>query len=395
MNSKSIKIAVAVLLFLGLIAILDYISPNQVKWVPTLSNTDSQPYGTKATFECLPELFDVQPTSSRRALYLLNRDSTTGKSLVLADIFLRLSRIDIESLLNFAERGNDVMLFSETFPKELLDTLQLKNEISYTADTSKSGTFYLKTGQKLVRFKNVMRGNEVYFGKTKGSRATILGFDYKKQPNFMLIPWGKGKIYLHSDPITISNLNLLYGNHAYISSLFGNLRRSAPLIWDEHYKSKVKREDNSLEYIFANPSLRMAYYMLLIAAIIYLTAFARRRQRIVPVIDPPRNISLDFIKTISRLYFFERDNKDIATKKISYFFDRINSRTGHRFTTVASDTKRMLLADLYSCPIENVDEFYAVVAAISSAGSVDNKTILELDRLIYKIEKNNSIWKKP
>lgn len=387
LNKKSIKIAIGVFLFLGIVAVFDYLTPAEVEWIPTISKTDAQPYGAKATLERLSDIFDKRPEVSQKALYIVNKNTTVNHSLILGDIYLRLSKTDVESVLEFVERGNQAMLLSEGFPDELTDTLNIEYKAEYLKDTVQTRSLLLKVNGKLTKFNNVKRGNDIYFKLPTGCKYEVLGYDSNHRPNFIAIPRGKGMLYLHTDPVAISNFNLLYGNNAYISTLFSYLKKSSSIIWDEHYKSMVPHNDSSLIYIVANPSLRASYYLLLAIGIIYVFAFGRRRQRAIPIIKAPRNISLDFIKTISRLYFFERNNKDIATKKITYFFDRIYSSTGHRFTAVADEARRNLLSEILSCPVESIDELYALIALINSQYQVADKTLLELDKIMSKIQK--------
>jgi len=51
----------------------------------------------------------------------------------------------------------------------------------------------------------------------------------------------------------------------------------------------------------------------------------KRRQRIIPVIAPLRNTTLDFVQTVGNVYFNQRDNKNIAIKKITYFLEFVRS----------------------------------------------------------------------
>jgi hypothetical protein len=58
----------------------------------------------------------------------------------------------------------------------------------------------------------------------------------------------------------------------------------------------------------------------------YLLFNAKRRQRIVPVIKPLKNTSVEFVQTIGNLYFQEGSTKDIVDKKILFFLDKIRHR---------------------------------------------------------------------
>ena len=52
----------------------------------------------------------------------------------------------------------------------------------------------------------------------------------------------------------------------------------------------------------------------------------KRKQRIIPIIQPPQNMSLEFARTLGRLYFNSGNNRDIALKKFSYFCDYLRSK---------------------------------------------------------------------
>jgi hypothetical protein len=57
---------------------------------------------------------------------------------------------------------------------------------------------------------------------------------------------------------------------------------------------------------------------------------SKRKQRIIPVIQPLKNASVDFVKTIGRLYFQRRDNKNLAQKMTVHFQDHVRSKYGIR-----------------------------------------------------------------
>ena len=52
----------------------------------------------------------------------------------------------------------------------------------------------------------------------------------------------------------------------------------------------------------------------------------KRRQRIIPVIEPVRNTTLDFVETVSSVYFSQHDNNSIAKKKIQFWLEYIRQR---------------------------------------------------------------------
>jgi len=52
---------------------------------------------------------------------------------------------------------------------------------------------------------------------------------------------------------------------------------------------------------------------------------AKRKQRVVPIIKPLANTTVDFTKTIGNLYFQEGDHQNIIDKKIIYFLEKIRN----------------------------------------------------------------------
>jgi hypothetical protein len=52
---------------------------------------------------------------------------------------------------------------------------------------------------------------------------------------------------------------------------------------------------------------------------------AKRKQRIVPIINPLPNTTVDFTKTIGNLYYQEGDHTTIIDKKIIYFLERVRN----------------------------------------------------------------------
>lgn len=72
--------------------------------------------------------------------------------------------------------------------------------------------------------------------------------------------------------------------------------------------------------------LRWAFWLLLLLFLILYLIESKRRQREIPVINPLSNTSLDFVRTIGRLYFQRRDNHNLAMKMVAYFQDQVRTR---------------------------------------------------------------------
>jgi hypothetical protein len=169
---------------------------------------------------------------------------------------------------------------------------------------------------------------------------TALGLLNSANTNFAVVPYKKGKFYIHTTPEIFTNINLLQKPVLkYASLVFSHLRPST-IYWESsnHVSAYVtermngqKQEtashrSNPLAYIMKQPALRYAWYALLVGLLMYLIFRAKRRQRIIPILDIPTNTSLEFIKTISTMHFMRRDHKEMAMQQTRYFLSYIRDR---------------------------------------------------------------------
>ena len=93
------------------------------------------------------------------------------------------------------------------------------------------------------------------------------------------------------------------------------------------YQSERRQIANSpLQYILQEPSLAWAWYILLAIGLLFLLFRTKRQQRIIPVLEPNRNTSMEFLNIISNLYFQQRDHKKLAQEDMRLFLHFIRDR---------------------------------------------------------------------
>jgi hypothetical protein len=119
------------------------------------------------------------------------------------------------------------------------------------------------------------------------------------------------------------------------------------LIWDEYQKQGgIGDNDSIFRAMLREPALRKALYLILAGLLLFMIFRAKRTQRIIPVIKPHVNSSLEFLGTISNLYYRKKDFKTIVEKRHAFFLDYIRKH--------------------YYMPTENInDEFLDVLSAKS------------------------------
>ena len=83
---------------------------------------------------------------------------------------------------------------------------------------------------------------------------------------------------------------------------------------------------NWLSVLFRYPALKAALLTAIFTLLLFVLLEMRRKQRYIPVISKPRNDSLDFVKTIGRLYYDKGDHKNLCRKMAAYFLEHVRNR---------------------------------------------------------------------
>ena len=92
-----------------------------------------------------------------------------------------------------------------------------------------------------------------------------------------------------------------------------------------------------LRFLFTTPSLTWAYYLTLAGLGLFMIFESKRRQRVIPVIEPVKNKSLEFVETVGQLYYQQADHASIAEKKIQYWLAYVRQRFNIPTTELAEE----------------------------------------------------------
>lgn len=92
-----------------------------------------------------------------------------------------------------------------------------------------------------------------------------------------------------------------------------------------------------LEYFLSQKALNMSIFMLATAILLLCFFAAKRRQRAIPIVKPPKNTEMEFAYTIGNLYYKKRDNADIVKKRITFAYEMIRKRF---FINLADEEER-------------------------------------------------------
>lgn len=253
----------------------------------------------------------------------------------------KLDKVSINRLLEFVDAGNHAFLSLNYFNDDLRSILDFETEnldidsLSIKSLKALKGDLFLY--QKNDKFKSQeysfdrnIRKN--YFSKFNSKNTTVLGSQNVngiKYPNFIKIKHGNGAVYLHTQPITFTNYFLLKNNKTYTENVFSFLPDNT-IIWDPQIRkrknSNQKENKSVFKFFWKHNSLKWSLYVAFLGLLLFLIFNAKRKQRTIPPIEKLKNSTVDFTHTIANLYLKEDNHKNLATKKIMYFLERIRTK---------------------------------------------------------------------
>ncbi|WP_432670133.1 DUF4350 domain-containing protein [Flavobacterium sp. SM2513] len=396
--NKSVKIYLIflVVVITGIIA-LDSSTPKPLNWSPTYSINDKIPFGLFVFDKEINALLqpdtlmaiNVTPYEYFDNLYdydtLINTYHTSGTFVAVND-YANLDDESVKELLYFSSHGNTVFLSMKTLPQILLDSLKLDYRSDFEISNNTSLWF---ANENLGSEKyNLVEGlGSNYFSKIDTLNTTILGYQGtdKAFANFIKVPYKQGIFYLHLQPAAFTNFHLLKNNHSEYAEKVLSYLPKGNIYWYTKDLTDGHISQNPLRFIFSQPALKAAWYLFLLGMLVFIVFNAKRKQRIVPIIAPLENTTIEFTKTIGNLYFQEGNHHNIIDKKIIYLLDKI--RREYLLDTTTLDDK--FVQKLQQKTGKNREDLQQLFAKINQHRkghyeSVEND-LVEINTLIEKI----------
>lgn len=335
---------VFLLFFLLLVLSLEYHLPRQFVWVPTFSHTDKQPLGC-ALFDSLLSVSLPQGYAlTRETFYQLEKDSASRRGVLVVAGLLEGSKADVDALLRMAERGDKVMLVSTIFPQLLEDTLHFY--CTYSHFTSVAFQEYLV--HNYFR-RDTLRWikDDCYASHSYQVYPPFLDSCLRSKDSFscgkdslqmrplavktstgdvlaMACPWGKGEIILVSTPLLFTNYGVTDGNTVHYLFRLLSQMGDLPIVRSEGYtRDTAQKQLSPFRYLLSHLPLRWALYLSMLTIVLFMCFTARRRQRAIPVVEAPKNRSLEFIELIGTLYFQRGNRADLVRKKYQFLTEEL------------------------------------------------------------------------
>ena len=321
----------------------------------TLRKKDKIPYGTYVAYNNLKHIFpsaavdvnSVSPASYRSFVTSYSSygsDDTTTTLYVIISPYFSPDKREFEALMRFISRGNHVFISSQYWGDEFLDSMDIDIGYNFILDTAINHkdslwvSVFDPVSHDSLSFTYPGSKDYSYLDDYDSVYSAVLGYNDSGQPNFIKLAYQNGgSIYIHTNPLALTNFFLLHkNNNRYYDNVFSYMPRNVTQIeWDEYFR--YGRRFSAWQVIMNHPSLRAAFWVTLLIFLLIFLFDSKRKQRIIPKIQPLRNASLDFVKTIGRLYYQYRDNKNLGIKMTAHLMDHIRQR--YNISTATMDEK--------------------------------------------------------
>jgi hypothetical protein len=222
--------------------------------------------------------------------------------------------------------------------------------------------------------------NVVYNDFSTGADE-VLSTNKNGRQMFIRISVGEGNFYLHSIPLMFTNFFMVDPvNSTYISKSLSFLP-AQDVIWDEYFKPGKVRTDSPVAHLLEQTPLRWAWFLALAGVVLFMIFESKRKQRIIPVVEPVSNTTLDFTQAVGMLYYEHGDHKDISEKKIKFLLEYIRNQWGLSTTDFGSEFREKLSAKSGVHRME-IEQLFTQIERIQKSKEIEEDALLQLSRWI-------------
>jgi hypothetical protein len=383
-----VSIAVALFITVKLMA------PKQFDWTVTFAHNDKDPYGGYGLYRLLPSITDSVKHNYKTIYELADSIGHDDNFFVISSRFSP-AQTDVKALLKHIHRGGRAFISANRFSGQLADTLQFG-----TADNLfRQSQLFDKADSSYITFSNPAlstvdkywyRTDNIYnyFDSLNTATTTVVARNNYNEPVTVKINFGKGYLVVNCTPLAFTNIYLLSNdNHRFVSKSLSYLE-NGKIYWTEFYHLGRRELQTPLRFILTTEPLAWAYYIAMVSILLFMIFEAKRRQRIIPVIKPLTNTTLEFVSTIGNLYFQTANHKNIGEKKIQFLLDHI--RTKYRVETNIIDNDFIQTLAIRSRKTEaELRELFQFINLVSTSSHITSDQLIKLNHLTEKFHSLN------
>jgi hypothetical protein len=302
----------------------------------TLRLRDKIPYGMhvanrllRATFSNVHTFYDRAAPGNWEGIDM----DTSGQVVFLMSSHFDPALYELNRLSRFIEQGNYVFIITQRLGPEAESFFRLAGVQPFLQGTSGDSlqVSLSKSFPKEALYVYPGKRYDSYFAELDTITTTTLGSNADGYPNFVQLQSGPGRLFIHLAPLAFSNYFLLHKNNIdYFKTVVSLIPANVhAIVWNEYYltrRSTKEKEPSILRVLWQQEPFRWALITAVATLLLYVLSAMRRQQRVIPYQQKPVNASLDFVRTIGRLYYERRDHHNLGKKLAAYFMEHARNR---------------------------------------------------------------------
>lgn len=363
--------------------------PSRFDWEATWSPSDANPFGCEEFDSVLaasmPKGYSVENITLWQ--YVQQRRQ---ENLLFIYPSSRFDSAVVHSLVALAKRGHKVLLvndYSYYLDEDDIDTLgfdvtsssgfninelceELKNKEDVYDTIYWCGKDYPPHRYRVLRqltgradlLLNPKAGWDTLAYANEWDEDTTM---LRRKPLAVRRKFFKGELIVAVSPLLFTNYGMLEGeSQGYLFRLMNTIadRPVVRITNEELSQAEQERQTTPFRALFRSRPLTWALYVSLFVLLLFFIFNARRRQRAIPVVRPPRNHTLEFTCLIGTLFYQRHDRVGLLRRKWDLFaadirrtagvdvqslddddtlFSRLSGRTGLAYEVIAKRIKNI------------------------------------------------------
>lgn len=221
-----------------------------------------------------------------------------------------VSKVLSDTAAPYSKAADDSVLMKQMEAAALSDTLV------------DEGDHYEEYSGVMVEDKD---GRRWMFRRKDISNADVEVIAYSgTNPVAFRVRMGKGYAYYLPNKLFFSNYGVMNCDKRFLEEIMSYVDGNYVVRLDVKIESGPAKKDPSLSYLTEQDALNLAYWLAVIAILLFLIFAARRKQNVIPEVTAPRNRTVDLVRHEGTLYQSQGDYLDLVQKKIVYFFSMID-----------------------------------------------------------------------
>ena len=354
-NSNTVLIFGILAVVIILSVVLYSLRDKRYNWHPTFQQNGEEPYDLSLFKKTIAASYVKENYHEIKSLYSDTTFLPAQNGLILfVNPFNQLDSVEFSKLILSAENGNTVFisthnpryalkyLISECINTDhrIVNTTMAKS-ITPSLINKESGTkLFYSVRDEIERVKWGYLDLENCNSPSINVAGNFKAID-KTYTNFIKIAHGDGFFYIHTTPLQFTNLHFKNkGVFEFTSEMMSLMSHQKMFYLDPEYDTPAERQraeappvyDSILGFIFNNPPIKWAWYIMLTLALLYILNTIRRSQRAIPIFQLPENEIANYLDVVSRLYQKEGKHKHIIGIQEKLLLQHLRNKYRLNFT---------------------------------------------------------------